>query len=179
MPALDEVYDDGGGIVQYLRLGTALALVLVGATLLAAGTSGVLDAVFVGAGLSGTLAWRLALTASLLVPPGLFCAVLWTLDTGPAHHRLAAVSVGLAVVGALALGVVGPGPVTGGLYVLGVGELLVSVGWAAVAPSEGHPGADLGSPILLTHGAGGSREQVPADGGTDDEELQFPLEDEQ
>jgi hypothetical protein len=177
MPGLDEVYDGGSAGAPTLQLATALGLVLVGAATLAAGASGVLDAALVSAGVPVGIAGRTALATALCLPPLLFAGVLRTLEPTPDHRRLAGGAGGLALAGVVGVIAFGAGPFTVALYALGVAGLFASVGWAAV-DSPDAADAVVGEREPATTPRRDPPGRVPADGGTEDDELRFPLDDE-
>lgn len=177
MPGLDEAYDSRRTERPTLQLSAALGLILVGAATLAAGASGVLDAALVSAGVPVETAGRAALAMALGLPPLLFVGVLRTLEPTPGHRRLARVAGALTLVGVGGVAAFGVGPLTGALYATGVTGLFLDVGWAAVDDGEATDATvgdlDAGSGTRRDH-----RGRVPADGGTEDDQLRFPLDDE-
>lgn len=185
MPDMDSVYRDGqDGQGSVVRLAAALGLVFAGAAVLATGLAGVLSS---WAGVDGSPAG--AAVAAVLVPTAL--AIVLTAVPATRQQRVAgAAGVALALLGVLTAWAIGaPTPDWAPLPVPAIAGAVAGTGIAAAAlvtaaatdggqraVGDAMPGYVTGAQSRTQHGP---RAGLPADGGTEDDDLSFPLDDEQ
>lgn len=181
MPDLESAYGGPGGR-RVVRLSVAVGLVLAGATVVAAGVGGLVRAAVPGASPAAGLAAAvlflpLVLASAILVLP----ATTGQRGAGLAGGALATLGVVASWVAGAATPAWAPLPLpalVGGLagIALAVGGLVAAVGTAGFERS----GTDGDLPGYVSRPGAGARSHggLPADGGTDEDDLQFPLDEE-
>lgn len=163
-----------------LRLAIGLGLLLAGVMALAAGIANVGADAFVALGLGAEAARNAALGLGAVVPPLVLVGVLHTIDAPGRYQSFAAAGAGLTAVG-IVVGLVGDAVVLDEaavvVYALGILLALLALAGSVVGPDAS--GARTSTPSFYRSTVGhGPRDGVtPADGGEEDDDLTFPLDD--
>ncbi|MFB6129413.1 MAG: hypothetical protein ABEJ28_01160 [Salinigranum sp.] len=146
MPTLAEVYGyEDERTSRRLYLVMALALVLAGAVVFAAGATRVISSALVGAGASTAIAHRAAVLAGALLPPALLGGVLVALDTTPSERAFGVAGAVLSLAGAVGFLLSSDGGAAfafvAALYVAGILFVVIGIGRSVAKPlpsSERH-----------------------------------------
>lgn len=162
-----------------LRLAGALALLLAGVMVLAAGVANVGADVLVAAGLARTVAVDLALGLAAILPPVVLFGVIASVDAPTEYRRYALAGAIVATVG-IGAGLLLDGAVAnrGAAVLYALGFLLALVALAGSFLADESSGQTRSTPGY-TRSTGSVDRVTPADGGADDDDLSFPLDDEE
>lgn len=180
------------GSRRLFRAGTAVALLLAGTAVLAVGGAGLLTDLLVGGGTSVASAQALAFGVAALIPPVIFIGATWT-TTGNRRTRRMAVGGGIVaggiVIASLFIGGGSQAPVafetplgTGLslLYGLGIvlmlGAVLDGVTRSTSDRSQSRAAQGWQAKTSTRSRKPNRAGTVPADGGSEDSELAFPLD---
>ncbi|MFB6069685.1 MAG: hypothetical protein ABEJ76_01570 [Halanaeroarchaeum sp.] len=162
-----------------LRLAFALALLLAGVMVLAAGVAIVGSDALTAVGVSPGVAPDVALAVAAVLPPVILYGVLRSVEAPASYRRYALAGTGTAASGVV-LGLVARGLLldraAAFLYALGVLLTLVALAGSFVADG---PRPDRSRPSYRREGARGGSGVTPADGGEEDDDLVFHLDDEE
>lgn len=182
MGSLGETFRDTGGM-RRLYVGTGL--LLLGAAVAAPGLVRVAATGFAGLGVAEDAALRAGIGVAGIALPAVFVAFLFFLDGDRRLRRVGAVGGAVAGVTALLHGLIGPlGAAAPPLwlaipYLAGLGVAVYApVATAAAATQDGAStrGFTASSGPAWQRSSGPVNRRVPADGGTEDDDLSFPLD---
>jgi MFS family permease len=183
MPNLGEVYgrEEHERVSRRLYLVMALALVLAGAIVFAAGATRVVFTCLRALGASGAMAHRVAVFAGALLPPALLSLALVALRAGRRARLVAAAGVALTTVGAVGFLLSTP---VGWRFVASalcyVAGLLLGLAAIGRTVTGSLPTAEWESNALFAAASGVPdriEDPLSADGGGEDDELTPLLED--
>lgn len=159
-----------------LRLAGGLAVLLAGVLVLAAGTAKVGTDLFVGVGMAHPAASNLAFGIAALVPPLVVALVLVSVSAPRRSQRLGAAAIATAAVG------VGIGLEFESVLFDRAAAFLYAIGFLfallALADTFVADGTRSSSATSYRRETGARSRVTPADGGAEDEDLSFPLDDE-
>lgn len=161
-----------------LKLAGAMALLLAGSMALAAGAANLGTTALIRAGVVPAMADQVAVGLAALLPPLLLYGVLRTVGAPGRFHRYAALGISVAGAG-IVVGILSPvlllDRVAAVLYSVGFLFGLVALTGAVLAvddPSNSANPSFRRSPVRTDR-------VTPADGGADEEDLSFPLDEEE
>lgn len=160
-----------------LKLAGAMALLLAGSMALAAGAANVGTTALIRVGVVPAMADQVAVGLAALIPPLLLYGVLRSVGAPGRFHRYAALGISVAGAGII-VGILSPALVldriAAGLYSVGFLFGLVALTGAVLAEDA----SNSANPSFRRSTVRTDR-VTPADGGADDEDLSFPLDEEE
>lgn len=171
-----------------LRAGSGVALLLAGLIVVAVGGAGLLTGLFRSAGATAGTAQTAGFTIAALAPPAVLFFATRSVSTEVTPRRVAGGGASLGVASAIVLGLpVGFAELAAGspLAILlaagyGIGTLLAFGGLvngvSASDPSRRYRGADVSWQASNRSRTRSQSGVAPADGGSTDSELSFPLD---
>lgn len=179
---IDRWGTDASGWRRDARLGLAAGTLLAGVVAAATGAASVVTDAAGATGVAPGVAHEFGLAVGGLVPFVVLLGVVWSLDSQ--RRAVGGVLVGTSLgVGGIAVGLltgatVGD-PVVTGLYAGGLGLAVVAMASRVVtttgAAATGTDHTSVASSHTRTHG---DDRALPSDGGRQDDDLSFPLDDE-
>lgn len=182
MADLGEV-NTGGSWRRYLRLAGALAALLAGLLVLTAGGANLVTGLLVEFGLPLVAARQIAIATVSTLPPVVLGGTL-VMTTGNRQARLVGLAgVAIALTGVavgLPLGFASAAPIVALIYGIGIFLVIGSLLHGYLIEDQQSSGATAGwrSDSIAGTARGSGSGAMPADGGEDDSDLTFLLEDE-
>lgn len=160
-----------------LKLGLALATLVAGSIVVASGFANVGAGILQEFGLPSPVATQLGVALAAAIPPTIAVAVLATVGADPRYRGSAILGGGITLGGigvAMTLSFVHP--VAIGLYAAGLLVIVASLVRGVLGVTE-PDGVDRVTPQYSASRV--DNRVTPADGGEDDDDLEFPLDDEE
>lgn len=165
---------------RHARLGVALGTLLAGIVVFSSGAAKVGADALRATGVAPDFAVVVAGAVAAVLPLVVVAAVLVTIEAERPFQRIAFAGA-IVAVGGIAVAAVTPAPfatpVVVGLYGLGSLLLLSALVGGILAVSRSR--SDLDRPMVEYTRTGSTDRVLPSDGGEEDDDLEFPLDDEE
>lgn len=163
------------------RLGGGFGVLVAGFVVLGVGSANVVTRAIETVGIANGMAREFGFATAAAIPPIVLVGVIASIETQSRYRRLAIVGIGLATIG-IAVGVGTPSgigdPLVTGIYGTGI-AMAVATLFSGVLESASSNRSPSARPTTEYRREAPIDRTLPADGGSEDDDLSFFLDDEE